>query len=89
MLQITGKVVNVFTQDGGKNKDGTEYAERHKVQLMGEMALPNGDVKMDLMDLTIDDLVDYKQLNTIHGFYMLNHLMLCKDLLHFQNYHVV
>ena len=35
MLQITGKVINVFTQDGGKNKDGTEYEERHKVQLMG------------------------------------------------------
>ena len=46
MLQITGKVINVFTQDGGKNKDGTEYEERHKVQLMGEVALPNGDVKM-------------------------------------------
>ena len=59
MLQITGKVINVFTQDGGKNKDGTEYAERHKVQLMGEMALQNGDVKMDLMDLTIDDLADW------------------------------
>ena len=26
---------------------------------MGEMALQNGDVKMDLMDLTIDDLADW------------------------------
>lgn len=59
MLQITGKVINVFTQDGGKNKDGTDYAERHKVQLMGEVALPNGDIKMDLMDLTIANLVDW------------------------------
>lgn len=59
MLQITGQVINVFTQDGGKNKDGTEYEERHKVQLMGEVALPNGDVKMDLMDLTIQDLADW------------------------------
>ena len=53
MLQITGKVVNVFTQDGGKNKDGTEYAERHKVQLMDEMALRKGEVKMVLMELTV------------------------------------
>ena len=59
MLQITGKVINVFTQDGGKNKDGEEFAERHKVQLMGEVALPNGDVKMDLMDLTIQDVSDW------------------------------
>ena len=45
MLQLTGKVMNVFTQEGGKGKDGTEYAERHKVQLMGERALPNGDIQ--------------------------------------------
>ena len=30
MLQITGKVINVFTTEAGKGKDGTEYAERHK-----------------------------------------------------------
>ena len=67
MLQITGKVINVFTQDGGTSKDGKEYEERHKVQLMGEFALPNGDVKMDLMDLTIQDLTDWndKQGKTI------------------------
>lgn len=67
MLQITGKVINVFTQDGGKNKDGEEFAERHKVQLMGERALPNGDKQMDLMDLTIQDLSDWndKQGKTI------------------------
>ena len=67
MLQITGKVVNVFTTEAGKGKDGTEYAERHKVQLMGQVALPNGDVKMDLMDLTIDDLAEWndKQNKTV------------------------
>lgn len=59
MLQITGKVINVFTVEAGKGKDGTEYAERHKVQLMGEVALQNGDVKMDLMDLTIQNLSDW------------------------------
>ena len=34
---------------------------------MGEVALPNGDVKMDLMDLTIDDLADWndKQNKTV------------------------
>lgn len=59
MLQISGKVINVFTKEGGKNKDGSDYEERHKVQLMGERALPNGDMQMDLMDLTISDLRDW------------------------------
>lgn len=59
MLQLTGKVINVFTQQGGEGKDGTKYDARHKVQLMGEVALPNGDIKMDLMDLTIQDLSDW------------------------------
>lgn len=62
MLQLSGKVINVFTQEGGQGKGGTEYAERHKVQLMGERALPNGDIQMDLMDLTINDLGDWHEM---------------------------
>lgn len=62
MLQITGKVINVFTQEGGKNKDGEPYEPRHKVQLMGERALPNGDSQMDLMDLTVSNLNDWSGL---------------------------
>ena len=45
MLQLSGKVVNTFTQDGGQDKDGKDYDARHKVQLLGEFDLPNGDVK--------------------------------------------
>jgi hypothetical protein len=62
MLQISGKVINVFTKEAGKNKDGSDYDERHKVQLMGERALPNGDIQMDLMDLTIQDLSDWNDM---------------------------
>ena len=36
MLQMTGQIVNTFTQDGGQNKDGEQYEARHKVQLLGE-----------------------------------------------------
>ena len=56
MLQIAGKVINVFTVEGGKDTEGKEFAERHKVQLLGDVAMPNGDIKHDLMDLTVDDL---------------------------------
>ena len=34
MLQLSGKVVNTFTQDGGQDKDGKDYDARHKVQLL-------------------------------------------------------
>ena len=59
MLQITGQVVNVFTVEGGKDKEGKEFDSRHKVQLMGNVALPNGENKYDLMDLTVSDLSDW------------------------------
>ena len=60
MLQITGQVVNVFTLDTGKDKDGKEFAERYKVQLTGNVALPNGGAKFDLMDLTVESLSDWE-----------------------------
>ena len=56
MLQITGKVINVFTVPGGKDKEGKEYDPSNKVQLMGQVILPTGDMKYDLMDLKVDDL---------------------------------
>ncbi len=59
MLQISGKIMNTFTQEGGQSKDGTAYDARHKVQLLGEFDLPNGDVKHDLVDLKVDDLNDW------------------------------
>lgn len=66
MLQIKGQVINVFTVSGGKDKDGNDYEPRNKVQLMGQVALQNGDSKFDLMDLTIDDLAEWKDLKTKH-----------------------
>ena len=64
MLQITGKVINLFTVEGGKDKEGKEFAEKHKVQLMGNVALPNGDSKYDLMDLTVESLDDWTSLQS-------------------------
>ena len=62
MLQIAGKVINVFTVEGGKDAEGKEFAERHKVQLLGDVAMPNGDIKHDLMDLTVESLDDWTSL---------------------------
>ena len=63
MLQITGKVVNLYTNEAGVNMEGEAFEERHKVQLLGAIDLPNGDVKNDLIDLTVDSLKDWQPLN--------------------------
>lgn len=62
MLQIAGKVVNLYTNEAGTNKDGDAYDARHKVQLLGAIDLPNGDVKHDLIDLTVEDLKEWQSL---------------------------
>ena len=48
MIKLEGIVLNVFTQQGGKDKKtGDQFADRDKVQILGAMDLPNGDVKMN------------------------------------------
>ena len=48
MIKLEGTVLNVFTQQGGQNKKtGDQFEDRDKVQILGAMDLPNGDVKMN------------------------------------------
>ena len=48
MIKLEGTVLNVFTQQGGKDKKtGDQFEDRDKVQILGAMDLPNGDVKND------------------------------------------
>lgn len=62
MLQMTGVVTNLYTNDAGTNKDGELFDARHKVQLMGAVDLPNGGTKNELIDLTVDSLQDWTPL---------------------------
>ena len=45
MLNLTGTVINVFTQQGGTNKKGESFDDRDKIQLLGALDLPNGESK--------------------------------------------
>ena len=56
---MTGMVVNLFTKEGGKDKEGKEYEPTHKVQILGAVDLPNGDVQNELVDLKVDSLDDW------------------------------
>ena len=50
MIKLEGTVLNVFTQQGGKDKKtGDQFADRDKVQILGAMDLLNGDVKMNFL----------------------------------------
>ena len=56
MLQMTGMVVNLFTKEGCKDKECKEYDPTHKVQILGAVDLPNGEVQNELVDLKVESL---------------------------------
>ncbi|MCY6389840.1 hypothetical protein OXU89_20465 [Acinetobacter baumannii] len=55
MIKLEGTVLNTYHLDGGTNKKGEEYEARDKVQLLGSLELPNGQIKIELIDLTVED----------------------------------
>ena len=60
MIKLEGTVLNVFTQQGGKDKKtGDQFADRDKVQILGAMDLPNGDVKNELFTLSVENYRDF------------------------------
>jgi len=55
MFILTGTVVNVFTAPKGvSKKTGEEYGGQDKVQIMGDIPLPDGQYRKELVDLTTD-----------------------------------
>ena len=60
MLQMTGMVVNLFTKEGSKDKEGKEYDPTHKVQILGAVDLPNGEVQNELVDLKVESLSEWQ-----------------------------
>jgi len=55
MFMLSGEVVNVFTSPKGVNKTtGEEYGGQDKVQIMGNIPLPSGEFRKQLVDLTTD-----------------------------------
>jgi len=62
MLQMTGMVVNIYTKEGGTNKEGKPFEPFHKVQIMGAVDLPNGQQQNELIDLKIESLSEWQSL---------------------------
>lgn len=55
MLSIKGCVINTFKAPKGVNKKGEEYGGQDKVQILGDLQLPDGSVKKELVTLTCED----------------------------------
>jgi len=55
MLKLQGQVVNVYKAPDFKPVEGEKKEGGHKVQLMTEISLKNGETKMDLVTLGVKD----------------------------------
>ena len=60
MIKLEGTLINTFRVEGGTGKDGKEYEARDKIQILGAMELPNGDVKNELFTLSVSNYRDFK-----------------------------
>jgi hypothetical protein len=63
MLTLNGQVINCFDQPPYKDKTTGEIAPaKHRVQIMAENLLQNGSNRMELINLTVDDIDPYQKL---------------------------
>lgn len=60
MLTLNGQVINVFEQPAYTDKKtGETSPAKHRVQIMAENQLQNGQQRMELVNLTVDDPSPY------------------------------
>jgi hypothetical protein len=60
MLLLEGKLQNTYTAPTGVNKKtGEEYGGQFRIQLLCELKLQNGDKKLEIVSLSVDDLQPY------------------------------
>lgn len=55
MLNLVGQVLHTFVSPKGKDREGSEYGGDDKVQILGDVHLPNGEIKKDLLTLKAHD----------------------------------
>ena len=60
MITLNGTLLNVYRAPVRKNAEEGEK-ERDKIQILGDIALPNGEVRKDLMTITVGDARDYQE----------------------------
>lgn len=59
MITLNGRLLNVFRAPVRKNAQEGE-TEKDKIQVLGNIALPNGESRYDLMTITVKDARQYQ-----------------------------
>lgn len=59
MITLNGQLLNVFRAPVRKNAQEGE-TEKDKIQILGNIALPNGESRYDLMTITVRDARKYQ-----------------------------
>ena len=59
MFVLKGSLINVFQTPKCKTKDGEEYGGDSRIQVLHENTLKNGEKRVDLVELTVDDVHPY------------------------------
>ena len=78
MFTLCGQVMNVFVQPGGvSKKTQEEYDPRDKVQILGQLPLPTGGHRLELVTLNVEDARLFesaigKDIRVPVGFYAVN-----------------
>jgi len=54
MITLNGSLLNVYKAPIRKGAEDGE-TEKDKIQILGDVALPNGEVRKDLMTITVKD----------------------------------
>lgn len=63
MFTVMGKVVHVFDQPGRLDKEtGETTPDSVRLQMMGQMPVPNGETRLDLITVKVEDKETYEKL---------------------------
>ena len=64
MFQVTGQVVHVYDAPALVDKETLKVTreEKPKVQIIGDVPLPNGQQRYDMITLTVDDKTEWEAL---------------------------
>lgn len=62
MLTLNGQIINVFETPVNMGKDGKSYGGQHRIQVMAENELQNGQKRNELINLTVDSILPFKSL---------------------------
>ncbi len=63
MFTVSGKVINVFDQPGKVDQETGEIGETTcRLQILGNMPVPNGELRLDLITVKVENKKAYEAL---------------------------